>query len=445
MRQILWFRRDLRINDNAILSYARGEVLPIFIFDTNILGLLPSDDKRVTFIYQSVLSLKKELQDMGLDLAIFYGEPKEIFNRLKDDFSEVLCSIDNDYYAKNRDKQIEEIIHLRRFNDAFLIDPKEHLNRNNLPYKIFTPFYNSLSIIWQSQAIIELKPAKDLRLISFDYQTIPTLEEMGFTKQNLPLFLSHNPQTLLNQFAKKLPNYERDRDFFALDATTNLSVHLRFGLISPKEFFNTLRPYQNSSCVIRQLFFREFYNYLLYHFPNSQFENYQNITVEWSDNQEHFQKWCDGKTGVPIIDAGMRHLNQTGLMHNRLRMVVASFLTKNLLIDWRWGERYFAQKLLDYEASSNIASWQWAGSTGSDSVPYFRVFNPYLQSERFDRDGDFILSILSELEGVPAKLLYRDGAIQKTLLAQYPQQLVPIKTSRLNAIEIFKKAYNANL
>lgn len=446
MKQILWFRRDLRIHDNAILAHAKDEVLPIFIFDTNILSKLKKEDKRVTFIYQSVLKLKQELQVMGLDLAIFYGKPEAIFTRLKKEgFDEILCSIDHDHYAKNRDNAIEKILPLKRFNDAFLIDPKEHLNQSRLPYKVFTPFYNSLAYILESKQIEEFKPAKNLRLISFDYHTIPTLENMGFKEQTLPLFLYKSGQTLLQKFANNITNYQHNRDFFALDATTKLSVHLRFGLLSPKEFFNTLRPHPTSKAVIRQLFFREFYNYLLYHFPYSQFENYNRLTIEWSNNEAHFKKWCEGKTGVPIVDAGMQYLNQTGLMHNRLRMVVASYLTKNLLIDWRWGERYFAEKLLDYEASSNIASWQWASSTGSDAVPYFRVFNPYLQSEKFDKEGAFIGSVLTDLKGINTKLLHKEDGVGSNLFINYPKQLVSISTSRLRAIEVFKKAHHENV
>ena len=447
MKQILWFRRDLRINDNAILAHAQGDILPLFIFDTHILDPLPNNDKRLTFIYQSVLKLKKELQKIGLDLAILFGEPEKIFTRFKNErFNEVLCSIEHDHYAKTRDRAIEKIIPLRRFNDAFLIEPKEHLNQSNLPYKIFTPFYNTLAYLWESKAIGQLKPAQNLRLIAFDYQSIPTLEAMGFIEQTMPSFLKKSAQTLLANFTQKLPNYQKDRDFFALDdATTKLSVHLRFGLLSPKEFFNTLRPYPNSQAVIRQLFFREFYNYLLYHFPSSQFENYKPIDIEWSDNKEHFKQWCEGNTGVPIVDAGMRHLNQTGLMHNRLRMIIASYLTKNLLIDWRWGERYFAKKLLDYEASSNIASWQWASSTGSDAVPYFRVFNPYLQSSKFDKKGIFIKSILPQLAHLDTKLFHKENGVQSNIFVNYPHQLVEIQSSRLRAIEVFKKAQYANV
>lgn len=439
MKQILWFRRDLRIEDNAILAHAKGEVLPIFIFDKNILNHLDHDDKRVTFIYESVLKLKNSLQDMGLDLAIFYDTPENVFQKLQQDFNEVLCSIDNDAYAKERDKKIEKIMPLKAFNDAFLIDPQEHLNQSHLPYKVFTPFYKSLFYLWESKSLQIHTPTQNLKLSPFDYSPYPTLEEMGFKKQELPSFLTKTAHTLLEEMAHKLENYNKQRDFFSLHATSQLSVHLRFGLLSPKQFFNTLKAYPHSEAIIRQLFFRDFYNYLLYHFPQSQFENQKPIEVAFLNDKEHFQKWCEGQTGVPIVDAAMIHFKQTGLMHNRLRMIVSSYLTKNLLIDWRWGEDYFAKKLLDYEASSNIASWQWASSTGSDAVPYFRIFNPYLQSAKFDKEGIFIKSVLPQLANLDPKLFHKENGVQENLFVNYPPQLVSIKMSRLRAIETFKK------
>ncbi|CAA6800988.1 MAG: Deoxyribodipyrimidine photolyase (EC [uncultured Sulfurovum sp.] len=446
MKQILWFRRDLRIKDNAILAHAKGEVLPIFIFDTNILNKLPSNDKRVTFIYQSVLNLKKELQSLGLNLAIFYGDPETVFQNLKvEGFTSVLCSVDNDHYAKKRDKNIASIMPLERFSDSFLIDSKEVLNKSNLPYKVFTPFYNALHYLWEANKITEFTTNQNLSLVEFNHRHIPTLEEMGFTEQPLPNFLMQDPHQLLKIFSERLANYTHYRDFIAINGTSEISVHLRFGLISPKEIFNAMRPYSESKPYIRQLFFREFYNYLLYHFPKSQFENHKPIEVEWNNNKEHFKKWCEGKTGVPIVDAAMQHLNKAGLMHNRLRMIVASYLTKNLLIDWRWGETYFAEKLLDYEASSNVASWQWAASTGSDAVPYFRVFNPYLQSEKFDKEGLFIKSVLPQLKEIDAKLLHKENGVQSNLFLNYPQQIISIKISRDRVSETFKKAHYENV
>lgn len=445
MKQILWFRRDLRVKDSAILAKAKNEVLPIFIFDTDILNSLPKDDKRVSFIYKSVLKLKKELQDIGLDLAVFYGKPFEIFKSLAKDFDEVLCSIDFDEYAKRRDKEIEKILPLRRYIDSFILNPKMHLKNDGTPYKVFTPFYKSLNILSSSKSIETFKIERNLKKTPFDYNFFPSLEQMGFQEENLPEFLNKDIDDLLNDFVSKLDDYEKNRDLFYIDATSKLSVHLRFGLISPRQVFNFYKTFENSDFFIRELFWREFYNYILYHFPYSQFENFNKIKIEWNESQEDFQKWCEGKTGVPIIDAAMQYLNQTGLMHNRLRMIVASFLTKNLFINWKKGEEYFALKLLDYEASSNIGSWQWGASTGADAAPYFRVFNPYTQSKKFDNDAIFIKSVLKELEAIPSRLFHMENGVQSNLFVTYPKSMIDISLSRKMAIEKFKKAKNESL
>lgn len=442
MKQILWFRRDLRLEDSAILSYAKDEVLPIFIFDKSILEKLPSDDKRVTFIYQSILNLKKKIQNIGLDLAIFYGYPKEIFQTLqsKYSFDEVLCSCDFDSYTIKRDKEIESILPMKRFYDSFLIHPDDGLKADGTPYKVFTPFYKSLYPFWSCDKIEEFSISKTTIKFQFDYSYIPALEDLGFKEQNLPSFLKLNANELIDNFIPKLETYHEARDYFYMDGTSNLAVPLRFGLISPKQVFNKIKPYPNSESFIRELYWREFYNYILYHYPKSQFENFNEKNIKWNENKEHFKAWCDGNTGVPIIDAAMRHLNETGLMHNRLRMVVASFFTKNLFLPWQWGEEYFAQKLLDYESSSNIGSWQWGASTGADSVPYFRVFNPYTQSKKFDSDGVFIKSVLKELKDTDSKLFHKEGGVQSNLFIKYPKAIVDIKRSRQEAIERFKYA-----
>ena len=447
MRQILWFRRDLRIIDSAILANAKDEVLPIFIFDKNILDLLHKDDKRVTFIYQSVLKLKEQLKSMGLDLAIFYAEPKEIFSKLqKLNFDSVLCSVDFDSYAKLRDNEIDNIIPLIRFTDSFILHPKDVLKSDKTPYKVFTPFYKSLEYIWDSSKLEEKTVAKNLKKIEFDYDLVPTLQEMGFKKQKLPEFLEKSADELINEFSLKISDYQEERDFFYKNATSNLAVHLRFGLISPRELFNKIkkmRAIQSSKdFYIRELFWREFYNYILFHFPKSEFENLNEIKVNWNEDETAFQKWCEGNTGVPLIDAAMRYFNLTGTMHNRLRMIVSSYLTKNLLVDWKKGEQYFASKLLDYEASSNIGSWQWAASTGADAVPYFRVFNPYLQSAKFDKDAIFIKSVIPELKDVNVKLIHSENGVQSNMFLDYPKQLVFIEYSRNRAIEEFKRANN---
>ena len=447
MKQVLWFRRDLRVVDSEILANAKDEVLPIFIFDKNILNKLPKDDKRVTFIYKTVLELKENLQKIGLDLAIFYANPKDVFIDLKNQgFDEVLTSIDFDIYAKTRDEECEKILPIKRYTDSFLIYPNDVLKADKTPYKVFTAFYNSLEFLHSSNNIKEFETPKNLKKSKFDYSFIPTLNDLGLKKQDLPDFLYKSADELIDIFSKKIENYQENRDYFYLDASSNLSVHLRFGLISPRTLFNKIKrlnvPKKQIDFFIRELFWREFYNYILYHFPKSQFENLNSIKVNWNQNEDDFKNWCEGNTGVPIIDASMRYLNQTGLMHNRLRMVTSSYLTKNLLIDWRKGEEYFALKLLDYEASSNIGSWQWAASTGVDSVPYFRVFNPYLQSKKFDKDAIFIKTVLKDLKDISPKVIHTENSVQEDIFLNYPRQIVGINYSRNRAIMEFKRANN---
>lgn len=440
MKQILWFRRDLRIQDSAILAKAKDEVLPIFIFDKNILDKLDANDKRVTFLYNSVLALKKKLQSINLDLAIFYSYPKEVFTKLSNqNFDEILCSVDFDSYAKKRDEEISKILPMKKCLDSFLTNPINCLKKDNTPYKVFTPYYNSLDMITSSKLQTYQTP-KTLKKISFDYSFVPSLEDLGFKKQVLPDFLNKTAEEVIDDFLPKMRTYQKDRDFFNINATSNISVHLRFGLISVKKLFNQMRDIPNSEFFIRELFWREFYNYILYHFPKSEFENFNNKHIPWRNNEDEFKKWCEGNTGTPIIDAAMRHFNNTGTMHNRIRMIVSSYLCKNLLIDWKWGERYFASKLLDYEASSNIGSWQWAASTGADSVPYFRIFNPYTQSVKFDKEAVFIKSVIPELRDILPKDIHTEYGLTNNLLINYPTPIIDIKESRLRAIDTFKHA-----
>ena len=445
MKQILWFRRDLRITDSALLHFAKQEVLPIFIFDKNILDGLEKNDKRVTFIYNRVIQLKDELKNIGLDLAIFYGFPKDIIKGLKENFDEVLCSVDFDDYAIKRDLNIEKIIPMKRYVDSFLIEPKTVLKKDGTPYKMFTAFYNSQKYIWKSKRIEYYEHNPRLKCTHFSYEQIPTLKEMGFSSESLPSYLKQTPKELLEEFSNKVSTYEQKRDYFFLDSTSNLSVYLRYGVISVKEVFNFIQSYCEEPVAqgfIRQLFWREFYNTLLYHFPQSQFKNFNEIKISWNNDERDFQKWCKGETGIPVIDAAMRYLNETGLMHNRLRMIVASFLTKNLFIDWRKAEAYFAQKLLDYEASSNIGSWQWSASTGADCAPYFRVFNPYIQSKKFDKDALFIKKVMPFLKDVPSKQLHDINGFDYKKYG-YIKPMVDVSLSRKKAISLFKRAKEA--
>ncbi len=443
MKQILWFRRDLRVRDSKILEKASNEVMPIFIFDKNILEKLDRDDKRVTFIYDAVLALKKSLQELGLDLYIFFNTPKNIFTKLRNEgFDEVLCSCDFDSYSIKRDKEINEILPLKRYLDSYLVNPRKNLKKDATPYKVFTPFYKSLFWLSSSYQIGESNINPNLKLYKYKCKT-PTLEELGFKRADLPEFLKKLPENRLDDFKEKVEEYEKNRDIFYKDGTSNLGVDLRFGTLSPRIIFNEIKKLdkKSSEVFIRQLFWREFYNSIFYHFPKSENENWNGLKISWSENEEDFQKWCEGKTGVPIIDAARRHFNKTGMMHNRLRMIVSSFLCKNLLIDWKKGEQYFAKKLLDYDASSNIGSWQWAASTGADSVPYFRIFNPYLQSAKFDKEATFIKSVIPELKDINVKLIHTEYALKD----KYLSSIVDIKYSRDRAIRVFKEAKNAKV
>lgn len=436
-KQILWFRRDLRIDDNAILSNANDEVLPIFIFDKNILSNLNNNDQRVLFIYNNVMNLKNNLKKIGLDLKIFFDTPINVFIKLKElySFDNILCSCDYESYSINRDLQIDKIIPMIRYYDSYILNPNDGLKNDNTPYTIFTPFYKSLKHIWEKESLVEYNMNHNLKLINniIDFNDYPSLDDLGFIFNNINPILNTNPIQLLNEFISKINSYNINRDYFYLNSTSNLSIHLRFGTISPRQVFNFIKKQKlNSDVFIKELFWREFWAYILLHFPNSQFNNFNNLNVDWNNNLEHFHKWCNGQTGIPIIDAAMINFNNTGMMHNRLRMIVASFLCKNLFLPWQWGEKYFASKLLDYDAASNIGSWQWAASTGADGSPYFRVFNPYTQSEKFDPNALFIKSIIPSLKNINSKNIHMENGIDNYI------SIVDIKISRLNAIRKFK-------
>lgn len=445
MRSILWFRRDLRIEDNPILSEVEGEVLPIFIFDKNILSKLDKNDFRISFLVQEALRLKTQLQSIGLDLYIFFNTPENVFNYLNDnyEFDQVLANIDYDSYAVSRDNNINNIIPLVRKNGCFIINPGTTLKPDNTPYKVFTPFYKSLSFLSESLSMKVYKPNLNLDLIKIDYLSFnPTVENLGFEENFLRDFYKKDVSYRLKKFENKIEDYQDNRDLFYLDGTSCLAMDLRFGTISSKQVFNYFKKLNkpNTEIFIRQLFWREFYNYILFHDRDSETKNWNRIEVEWRNNPEEFQAWCEGKTGVPIVDAAMRHFNNTGEMHNRLRMIVSSFLCKNLLIDWTWGEKYFASKLLDYDCMSNVGSWQWSASTGADAAPYFRIFNPYTQSEKFDKEAIFIKSVIPELKDVESKLIHKEyGLIDDNL---YIQPIIDIKKSRERALEAFKQANN---
>jgi deoxyribodipyrimidine photo-lyase len=392
---VFWFRRDLRLFDNTALYYALSSgfsVLPVFIFDSDILSSLSNkEDLRVNFIYKSVMELKRNLEAIGSSLLIFYGRTEEVFNSLISGYTLASVYTNRDYetYAISRDEKIAKILDIAgvgflTFKDQVIFEKSEIVKPDGLPYSIFTPYCRKwLENFNQQKAIFFPSESLTANFVQCQPFTALRLEDIGF-------------KTVDFRFPKAIPdkeiilNYQQFRDIPALDRTSHLGIHLRFGTISIRQ--TAILAHQLSETWLNELIWREFFMQILFHYPyveKSAFKS-QYDRIEWINNEEDFQKWCMGKTGYPIVDAGMRELNHTGFMHNRVRMITASFLVKHLLIDWRWGEAYFAEKLLDFELSSNNGNWQWAAGTGCDAAPYFRIFNPHAQTDRFDPKADYI-------------------------------------------------------
>lgn len=422
-----WFRRDLRLNDNAGLYHAlKGnyKVIPIFIFDKNILDKLEKGDSRVTFIYEALENLNQELKKHGSSCLIKYGKPDEIWQELirTYDVKEVFTNHDYEPYARERDENLniffsEKRIIFKTYKDQCIFEKNEVVKDDGKPYVVFTPYKRR----WlEKLKHFHLKPYPNQKYFGNFYplkETIsPSLEEMGFQKSDLPF-----PD---QEYLSVLKPYAHDRDFPAKEATSRISVHLRFGTVSIRALATNGKEY--SEVWLSELIWRDFYFSVLWHFPHSAEKSFrpEYDRIQWRNNEEEFKAWCEGKTGYPIVDAGMRQLNATGFMHNRIRMVTASFLSKHLLIDWRWGERYFAANLLDYELSSNVGGWQWAAGSGVDAAPYFRIFNPYEQQKRFDKDLTYIKKWVPEFDD-PFK---------------YPQPIVDHKLARERCLKVYKEA-----
>lgn len=394
---IFWFRRDLRFEDNVGLFNALQSeylVLPLFIFDDNILKELPRNDARVQFIHQQLSALYAKLQSVGSSLLCMKGKPIEVWSQLIHTYEIAAVYTNRDYepYALQRDADVANLLATQKipfytYKDQVIFEKNEILKDDGKPYTVFTPYKRKWLLNWN------LKPQNPYPKPEFNqfYKAIfpcISLSELGFK----PSPIQVKPYTLEN-----LKSYAEIRDFPALDQTSYLSVHLRFGTVGIRQLVADVKD--RSEVFWSELIWREFFMQILYHFPkvvNQNFYSKFNL-VSWRNNETEFKKWCAGQTGYPMVDAGMRQLNQTGYMHNRVRMVVASFLAKHLLIDWRWGEAYFAEKLLDYDLSANNGNWQWAAGTGCDAAPYFRVFNPSEQLKKFDKNLDYCKKWLPEL------------------------------------------------
>lgn len=428
MLSIFWFRRDLRLEDNAALYKALRSgypVLPIFIFDKLILDKLDDkQDARVTFIYETVSELRKELEANGGTLLVRYGDPVGILRDLIEerDVSAVYANHDYEPYARERDDQVQQLLEkqgiaFHTYKDQVIFERDEIMTGSGTPYKVYTPYKNAWLKKFKDDMLTPYPSQLHLdKLAKIKAGAIPSLKEMGFRKSDLEVPKQKLSKTVLEEYAAK-------RDLPALDATTHVSPYLRFGLVSVRSMVS--KAFRHSDTWLQELIWREFFMQLLYHFPESATESFapKFRHIRWRNNENEFQKWCEGKTGFPLVDAGMRQLNATGFMHNRVRMVVASFLVKDLLIDWRWGEAYFAEKLFDYEMSSNVGNWQWAAGTGADAQPYFRVFNPNSQVDKFDRHKVYIRRWVPEFE-----------------TSDYPEPMVDHAMARDRAVSAFKKA-----
>lgn len=438
MKKILWFRRDLRVEDNMLLT-CKGELLPIFIFDENILKNLPCDDRRVSFIYEAVCKLKVDLQAKGLNLALFYGKPTEIISSLLKTTSidKIVACGDYDAYARQRDLEISRLVEFEYLYGTYIFQPDEILKDDGSPYRVFTPFYKKSKTIFSSSHLAKSEFSAQNSLIPFSYNTL-SLEDIGFQYQAHGV---ERLETLLDKFALHVRQYQSDRDTIATTDTSALSVHLRFGTLGIKQLLRWLvhrkKEGIDTEPFFRQLVFREFYASLLYHFPSLAEKNFT-YSFNGVEDEAKFALFCEAKTGVPIVDAGINELLQTGKMHNRVRMIVASFFTKDLLLPWQWGEQFFRLYLLDYDAASNILSWQWSAGTGVDPQPYFRVFNPYLQAKKFDKDAIYIKKWLPQLLHVSAKDLHNEAYLLEASLKNYPKPCVVHKEAAKKAIEAFR-------
>jgi deoxyribodipyrimidine photo-lyase len=393
---LFWYRRDLRLNDNTALIAALSRhknVQPIFIFDTEILDDLDKpNDRRVSFIYESIESIKKQLVALGCDLWVFHGTPLSLIQKLLNENKVEALYANGDYepYAGARDESIGNLCHglnvpFSLFKDQVVFEKLEIAKDNGAPYTVFTPYMRKWKTNLQAQGTDskEYKPLID----NFNQMNSPTnllkIEQLGFNN------IDHGVGTLQLPL-QIIKNYNATRDMLAVEGTSRLSVHLRFGTISIRELVKV--AYKQNETYLNELIWREFYMQILWNFPHVVTQSFKPMydVIPWNTSELDFEKWCVGKTGYPIVDAAMHQLLQTGFMHNRARMIVASFLTKHLLIDWRKGESFFAKYLTDYELSSNNGGWQWASSSGCDAVPYFRIFNPELQTQKFDPDREYI-------------------------------------------------------
>ena len=426
---IFWFRRDLRLDDNVGFFNALQEenpVLPIFIFDETILNKLPKDDARVTFIFEELQKMRNELQENhNSSIGIYHGKPKDIFENLIKEFEvqKVFTNRDYEPYAKERDDEIEKLlskndIEFKTFKDQVIFEKNEVVKKDGDPYVVYTPYMRTWKDNFKEEDLKIYYTSKYLKnLIKHTRLPNLTLSDLGFKKSSQEIAPYDVTPTLIQE-------YEETRNYPAKEATSRLGPHLRFGTVSVRKMMKKAISEKNET-FWQELIWREFFMQILWHFPETKDKAFKSKydKIDWRNNEKEFEAWCQGKTGYPLVDAGMRQLNETGFMHNRVRMLVGSFLCKHLLIDWRWGEAYFAEKLHDYEMASNVGNWQWVAGSGVDAAPYFRIFNPTTQIDKFDKEKKYIKKYVPEFD-----------------TDKYVDKIVDHKEARERCLKVYKEA-----
>ena len=426
---IFWFRRDLRLDDNHALFKALKsgyDVLPIFIFDSNITNKLNQNDHRLNYINNVLDGLNKRLSENKKKIYIYKGDPIEIISKLiiKLKIKEIYLNKDYEPYARDRDDKIEKLcvannVSYNSFKDHVIFEEDQIVKNDGTPYVVYTPYSRKWIEKFQSNHL-DSYPS-ELNLDGFvDSDKIREVNYLMDFEKNII-----SPKTY-NLNKDLIDKYEETRNFPALDSTSRIGVNLRFGTVSTRKIVKTSSERSNNT-FLKELIWREFFIQILWHFPHTTEKSFKDKyeRIEWRNDMDDFKLWCDGKTGYPIVDAGMNQLNKTGFMHNRLRMVVGSFLCKHLLIDWRLGEKYFADKLFDYEQASNVGNWQWVAGCGVDAAPYFRIFNPEEQQKKFDKELQFIKKWIPNYD--------KDNYINK---------IVDHKFARERCLNTYKKALN---
>jgi deoxyribodipyrimidine photo-lyase len=424
---IFWFRRDLRTDDNHGLFEALSSglsVKPVFIFDREILDKLDNaQDRRVNFIHKTLHEIKQELKSKGGDLQVYYGKPDEIWAKLLTDekLKAIYCNEDYEPYAIKRDADIKSLaeakgIEFYSFKDQVIFAKNEVVKDDGKPYTVYTPYSRKWKGLFRPQLCEAYNSTMLNNLLKFEAEPLPTLQSMRFDEMDAAYPQPQIADTLIE-------HYGETRDFPAMRGTSRLGLHLRFGTVSLRRLVN--QSLTKPDKFLNELIWREFYQQILWHFPHVTKQSFKPKydLIEWRNNPDEFDRWCQGKTGYPIVDAGMRELLATGYMHNRVRMIVASFLTKHLLIDWRWGEAWFARHLLDFDLASNNGGWQWAAGSGVDAAPYFRVFNPTLQTLKFDGKFEYIRKWVPEFDSL-----------------HYTKPMVEHELARKRCLEVYQKA-----